>query len=172
VPVPLSPRLWGLSAASSPIVTLAERAPITVGTNVTEIVHVPSTASVAAPKGQSLVSAKSPALAPERPMLLIVSGAVPVFLSVDVCAPLVVPTRCGPKPILVGVRLTAGPAAAPAASGRVGQLSARRGVGLADLSQHLVQGLGICKLGGLHICRSEGVLATEQVQLFLDVVPT
>src|SRR6266536_2880186 len=40
VPVPVSVTLWGLLAALSASVTLALRAPVAVGANVTEIVHV------------------------------------------------------------------------------------------------------------------------------------
>jgi hypothetical protein len=41
-------------------------------------------------------------------MLLMVSGAVPVFRKVDVCAAPVVPTRWDAKSRLAGSRLTAG----------------------------------------------------------------
>jgi hypothetical protein len=46
-------------------------------------------------------------------MVVIVSGPVPVFFSVEVCAGLVVPTACDVKVRLVGVKVTAGVAAAP-----------------------------------------------------------
>src|SRR6266540_2265646 len=45
--------------------------------------------------------------------LLIVSGAVPVFVRVAVFALLVVFTSCDPKPRLLGVRLTAGAGVVP-----------------------------------------------------------
>jgi hypothetical protein len=46
-------------------------------------------------------------------MLEIVSAAVPVFVSVEVCEPLVVPTRCEPKARLVGFSETDGAGVAP-----------------------------------------------------------
>jgi hypothetical protein len=55
VPVPLSCRLCGLSPASSAIVKLAPRFPVADGENVTEIVQVASTGSVAGASGQSVV---------------------------------------------------------------------------------------------------------------------
>jgi hypothetical protein len=46
-------------------------------------------------------------------MLLMVSAALPVFFSVEVNVPLVVPTRCGAKLKLAGVRVTTGAGADP-----------------------------------------------------------
>jgi hypothetical protein len=46
-------------------------------------------------------------------MLLIVSGALPVFASVVDWSSLVVPTRCDPNVIVVGVSVTVGEAAVP-----------------------------------------------------------
>jgi hypothetical protein len=46
-------------------------------------------------------------------MLAIVSGAAPVFCSVDVWEALVVPTGCGAKVRLEGVRVTAGAVPVP-----------------------------------------------------------
>ena len=43
----------------------------------------------------------------------IVSGAVPVFRSVEDCPALVVPTSCEPKARLVGVSVTAGAVPVP-----------------------------------------------------------
>src|SRR5438105_4348554 len=88
-PVPLKPTLCGLPAASSLILTFALRLPADRGVNVTEIVHVAFTASVL---GHVFVCAKSPELVPPIAMLPIVSGAVPLFVSVTDCAALVVPT--------------------------------------------------------------------------------
>src|SRR5262249_7477952 len=81
----------GLPDALSLTSTLALRAPPPVGENVTEIVQL---ALGASEDGQSLVCAKSPALAPLVPMLLIDSDPLPVFVSVTVFAALVVPTSC------------------------------------------------------------------------------
>ena len=56
-PVPLKPRLSGLSAALSVIDTLAERLPAAEGEKVTEIVQLALTASVAGLRGHVLVCA-------------------------------------------------------------------------------------------------------------------
>ena len=47
------------------------------------------------------------------PIELIVSGAVPVLVSVTFWGALVVPTCCWPKPRLVGASVTAGAVATP-----------------------------------------------------------
>jgi hypothetical protein len=90
------------------IETLAFREPAADGVNVTEIVHVALAASVAGAVGQPFVCAKSPAFVPATAMLLIVSGALPVFCTVEVSTPLVVPTGCEAKLRVAGVKLTAG----------------------------------------------------------------
>jgi hypothetical protein len=76
------------------LVTLREpvRAPRAVGVKVTLIVQEALTASVVDPVGQLLVWAKSPEFVPPSAMLLMLSGAVPVLVTVIVCAALVVPT--------------------------------------------------------------------------------
>jgi hypothetical protein len=78
---------------------------------VTEIVQCAPAATVA---GQSLLSAKSPAFVPTTPMLESASGAVPVLVSVEVCAGLVELTGREPKSRLVGLRPTAGAVPVPA----------------------------------------------------------
>jgi hypothetical protein len=95
-PVPLSETACGLPAALSAIDTDALLAPVAVGLKVAEIVHVALTASVTGARGQSLVRAKSPALAPVSAMLEIASGAVPELRSVVLCDALVVPISCEP----------------------------------------------------------------------------
>jgi hypothetical protein len=72
--------LWGLSAALSLIVIVAVRAPFADGENVTLTRHDAPAASVLVLMGQVLVSLKSPALAPPRLMLEMVSAVVPVFV--------------------------------------------------------------------------------------------
>ena len=74
----------------------------------TEIVHVAFTASVL---GHVFVCAKSPELVPPIAMLPIVSGAVPLFVSVTDCAALVVPTCRLANVKLEGLRLALGAAA-------------------------------------------------------------
>ncbi len=88
-PVPLKGMLCGLLGALSVTVTLPLRLPLAPGVNVTLIVHVPPGARAAV---QVLVCAKSEALVPLTAMLLIVNEADPLFVTVTVCAVLVVPT--------------------------------------------------------------------------------
>ena len=107
-PVPVRPTLCGLPAASSPMLTLALRAPAADGLKVTATEQVAPAASVAGASGQVLVAVKSAAFAPTTPTLLIVSGPVPVFFTTDDCDGLVDPTGCDPKPKLGGVSDTAG----------------------------------------------------------------
>ena len=45
---------------------------------------------------------------PVTETLLILRGALPVFVTLTLCAALVVPSVCGPKLRLVGLRLTPG----------------------------------------------------------------
>lgn len=90
VPVPVSETLCGDPGALSVMLTLAARFPVAVGVNVTLIVHFAPTARLEALAGQLLVWAKSPPFVPVRAMLEMVNGAVPLFVSVTLCAALVV----------------------------------------------------------------------------------
>ena len=90
VPVPVTETLCGLPEVLSAIVMLATRLPVAVGVKVTLIVHFAPTARFELFTGQVLLSAKSPLLAPPKAILEIVTGAVPVFVSVTLCAALVV----------------------------------------------------------------------------------
>jgi hypothetical protein len=72
------------------MVNVPARAPVAVGVNVTLIVQFAFTASVAGLIGQALAPVLVPAKSPEPAMELIVRGPVPVFVSVTVCAALVV----------------------------------------------------------------------------------
>jgi hypothetical protein len=74
------------------------RAPIATGVNVTSIVQVAPAASVAGPTGHADVKAKSPLVA----MRPIVIGAELLFVTVTVCAGLVVVTVMGAKLRLAG----------------------------------------------------------------------
>src|SRR5437762_11939129 len=92
-PFPVRLTVCGLPPPLSVMVKVPVRAPATVGVNVTLIVQVfdPAVAGkVVGLIGQAvapvLVSAKSP----DAAMELIVSAAFPVFVSVTVCAALVV----------------------------------------------------------------------------------
>jgi hypothetical protein len=116
VPVPLTPRLCGLSDALSATRTVAEREPDAVGVKTTLIEQVAFTASVAGDSGQSVVGEKSPGFVPAIDTPVIASGAVPVFLSVELCEALGVPTSWLPRLRLAGVSETAGAGGAVAAA--------------------------------------------------------
>lgn len=115
VPVPVSGTVCGLPAALSVMVKVPARAPSAVGVNVTLILQFAPAASVAGLIGQAvapvLVSAKS--LGAGMEMVLIVRGPVPVFVSVTICAVLVVFSCWLPKARLVGASITAGVGFAP-----------------------------------------------------------
>ena len=104
MPIPVSPAEWGLPGPSSVMVSVALRAPAAVGLKVTLKVQLAPAASVAGNAPQVFVWAKSPLVA----MALIVSGALPLLVSVTVCAALVVPTFWLPKLRLAGDSVTAG----------------------------------------------------------------
>ena len=81
-PVPERLAVCGLPLALSVTDKDAERAPVAVGVNVTLIVQLELAASVEGLMGQLFVWPKSPEFVPPMPMLLMVSGALPVFESV------------------------------------------------------------------------------------------
>lgn len=83
-PPPRSGTTCGLPAASSVMVSVPVRVPVAVGVKVTLISQL-APAATEAP--QVLVSAKSPLTA----TLLMVNGALPVFVRVTVCGALVMP---------------------------------------------------------------------------------
>jgi len=107
--VPVSATVWGLPAASSVMVKVPVRVPAAVGVKVTLIVQFALAANVAGSVPHVFVSAKSPDAAIE----MIVRGAVPVFVSVTVCAALVVFSAWLPKVRVVGASITAGAGFAP-----------------------------------------------------------
>src|SRR3954462_10306402 len=90
------------------MLTLAARAPVALGVNVTEIEHDPPAANVLGLSGHVVVLAKSEAFAPVTAVLVIVSGALPVFVSVAACAALVVPTACDGNVRPAGLSVTWG----------------------------------------------------------------
>jgi len=100
-PVPDSARVCGLPEALSATLTLADRDPDAPGVNVTEIEQEAPAASEA---GQLDVSSKSPAFVPATDMPEIVSAALPVLVSVEDFAALVVPTVCDANERLDGLR--------------------------------------------------------------------
>jgi hypothetical protein len=91
-PLPVSATLCGLPLALSLTLTVAVRGPVADGVKVTLIAQFALAASVLGLSGHVDDSAKSVALVPASVMLLIVSGAVPLFARVIVCVALVVPT--------------------------------------------------------------------------------
>jgi hypothetical protein len=119
-PEPVNAIVCGLPPASSVTETAALRLPEALGVKVTEIEQVAPAARVAGEVGHVLVWAKSPAFAPVTAMPEMVSGALPVFVRVELWDALVVPTARDPKSRLVGLRPTLGAAAAPVpVSGRL-----------------------------------------------------
>src|SRR5580704_911480 len=83
IPVPLSETPCGLPVALSATESVAARAPLALGVNVTLMVQLPPTASGAL---QLSVSAKSPLLLPVTATELTAIGALPLLLSVTGCA--------------------------------------------------------------------------------------
>ncbi len=102
--VPVSETAWGLEAALSVSVIAPVGVPEAVGLKVTETVQLAFAARLAP---QLFVSAKLP----EAAMLLNVSAAVPVLLSVTDCAALVFPTVWLANVKLAGDKPTTGTAA-------------------------------------------------------------
>lgn len=91
VPVPVTLTVWVLPATSlllSVIVSVAVRLPEAEGVKVTLIVQPELAASELA---HVVVSAKSPGLDPEKPMLVMDKVAFPVLFSVKLWTALVVP---------------------------------------------------------------------------------
>ena len=88
-PVPVRLIVCGLPAALSVIAREAVREPVAEGVKVTLIVQLAPAATLVP---QVFVCAKSPLLVPVTAMLVMLSAAVPLFVSVTVCAALVVPT--------------------------------------------------------------------------------
>jgi hypothetical protein len=95
VPDPLSATPCGLPVAESITERVPVNAPFDKGVNVTEIVHLAPTASVAV---QVLVCPKPPL----GRMAVSVTDVVPVLVSVTVFGALVVPLSCVPNARLVG----------------------------------------------------------------------
>jgi hypothetical protein len=95
---------------------VAASVPVEFGSNVTVMVQDAPAASVLP---QVLVLAKDALLAPVRLRPVIVSGALPVLVSVAFCAVLVVPLCTEPKFSVAGVSVAAGAAAVVPAPVRV-----------------------------------------------------
>ena len=110
-PAPVRLTLCGLPGALSVTVSEADWEEAVVGAKVTEIVQLAPAFRLVP---QLPVWANCVGLAPVSPMLVMLSVAVPVLVSVTVWAELVVPTVWLPKATLLGLRMTAGaPTPAP-----------------------------------------------------------
>ena len=113
VVVPVSATVCGLPGALSVMVKVPMRVPGPVGVNVTLIMQFAFAASVAGVIGQAVVPVLVAAKSPDAAMEMIVRGPVPVFVSITVCAVLVVFSAWLPKVRLVGASVTAGVGIAP-----------------------------------------------------------
>jgi hypothetical protein len=89
-PVPERATVCGLPPALSVIFSVADRPPVALGVNVTAMVAAPPLAATLI--GEAVAAAKSPAFVPEIPSALMVSVAVPLFVTVINDALLVTPT--------------------------------------------------------------------------------
>jgi hypothetical protein len=109
VATPVSEHVCGEPGALSLTESVAVSVPAAVGSRVIEMVHEAPATSV---PPQLLVTAKDALLVPVRLMLVMVSAALPVLVSVAVCAVLLVPVSMEPKSSLAGVSVAAGAAGA------------------------------------------------------------
>ena len=101
VPVPVNATVCGLFVAESVKVSVAVRVPAAVGVNVTLTVQLPEPAKVVPQVFAEM--AKSPALAPEMAMLVMLIDAVPALARVTDCGELVELTLVAAKVRLAGV---------------------------------------------------------------------
>ena len=81
-PVPVRLAVWGLPAALSATLSVPLRVPVAVGVKVTLTVQLALAARVEGLKGQLLVWAKSPLLAPVIETLVMVSAELPLLVRV------------------------------------------------------------------------------------------
>jgi hypothetical protein len=113
IAVPVRPTCCGLPLALSNTFSVAASAPVELGVNVTLIVQLLPAAIGVLHDG--LVCEKSAAFVPKILMPVppvMASAAVPVLVSVTVCAGEVVPFACGAKTSKVGLKLAMGAGAA------------------------------------------------------------
>ncbi len=110
MPVPIRLIVCGLPLASSVMLTLATRLPLAVGVKVTTILQLAAARTVPL-VGQVVeaVKVKSLLLAPVMARAVIFKVALPVLVSITVCAALVVLTSWLLKVRLGADRLTMGP---------------------------------------------------------------
>jgi hypothetical protein len=94
-PVPLRPTDCGLPVALSAKEMAADLAPPALGEKVALTEQAAPAAKLPAPTGHvSAVIVKSPGLVPVNPMPVKLTGLLPVFVTVTLCAALVVPVFC------------------------------------------------------------------------------
>jgi hypothetical protein len=110
-PVPLRAMDCGLPEALSVMVTEPVRVPAAVGVKVTLMLQLPVLAAKELP--QLLLCAKLVLFAPVTPMFVMLNAALPVFMSVTDCDPLVVFNAWLAKITLELERLTAGAGVPP-----------------------------------------------------------
>src|SRR3989441_8105535 len=110
------------------MVTVAVRAPVAAGVNVTVKAQLADAATGPPARGHGATpepaTAKSPGFEPARAMLVMLRVAVPLLVRVTVCAGLVVLRRRSPKARLVGAKVTAGTMPVPASDTDCGLLAA------------------------------------------------
>jgi hypothetical protein len=100
-PVPLSATLCGLPAALSEMLSVALTDPAACGTKSTEMVQLAPAINVPLGNGHGVAPfTKNPKLVEALPVIAMpvkFSSALPAFVSVTVCVPLVLPTGCVPN---------------------------------------------------------------------------
>jgi len=109
-PVPLSAMVCGEVLALSVMVIVANNAPVAVGAKCPWIVQLAATARLAP---QLFANTNEEAPAPVTAMLVIVTAAVPLFVTVTVCEPLEAPTVVGANERLVADKVTGGSTPVP-----------------------------------------------------------
>src|SRR2546427_414264 len=128
IPVPASDTDCGLPGASSVMVTVAVRAPVAAGVNVTVKAQLADAATGPPARGHGATpepaTAKSPGFEPARAMLVMLRLAVPLLVRVTVCAVLVALSRWLTTARVVGTRAAAGITPAPASDTYCGLLAA------------------------------------------------
>jgi hypothetical protein len=154
-PVPLRLSSCGLPGASSAIETAAFRVPVPAGVNVTVIEQVAFGASVAGETGHVFDMPNSAERSPIRLMLVIVSGDVPVFRSVEDCEALVVPTTCDAYVRLAGVSDTAGWTPVPLSATVCGEPVASSAIEMPALRAPVADGENVAEI--VHVALTASV---------------
>jgi hypothetical protein len=168
VPVPLSATVCGVPLALSAMESDAAKLAAEAGVNVTETVQL---APAASELPHVLVSAKSVGFAPVMVMLVIVNAALPVFISVIVCAAVVVPAIVDAKVSVAGASDVAGAAAAVPVPFSVTVCVVVADSASDEASNRLLLAIGCIELGALSVTESVAVkLATESGVKVTEIV--